>query len=204
MNARILLALVVVLATVPGGVAAQDDGFLSGFGDDEDDGGVLDTALAAASGLADRARMAVANVGAEETTAGDDAQAAQEAFNDRSGEFLDYANERTTASTEWDVIAVTFEREDSDSATVYLVATVNDSTDNYTSAEVVDDTNRTVDKELTLRDYASKHAADEVDRFHEQFVDPNESVTRAYLSRMASKYAGDDVEAPFLSTVGGA
>jgi len=113
------------------------------------------------------------------------ADEAQTAFNDRSGDFQTYANERSTASSDYDVLAVTFEQDDSET-TRYVVATVNDS--DYEDVEMVTSTSRSVDEECTLRGAAARNADNEIEAFHDQFVTADTGISDQYIAKMASKY----------------
>lgn len=183
---RALLALVLVLAavTVATPASAQSD---------ECADAVLESVCEAnaafwayAGGLSDRAADVatgiVSDTGAE--TAADDFQST---FNSHNETIEAWVNDRTNASTDRDVVALTF-RESGSGTTVYLVATVNNSS--YQDSHVVDSTDRSVDESCTLEAAAARNADSETQRFHDEFAEPDTDLTDAYVRQMAGRYGG--------------
>lgn len=188
---RLAVALVVVLAataSVPGAATAQEeDSFLDGVFDGEDDLDWSATAVAVVSGALDRAENAISGVrsDATATSAADDAQ---QAFNNNASSSQSYVNKRSNASTDADVLALTFVVDDEET-TRYLVADVN-TTDDYENASMVTSTNRTIDEECTLEGAAARNAAEEFAAFHQQFVTESRDPTSGYLKSLGIEYGG--------------
>lgn len=122
-----------------------------------------------------------------------DATAFQTAANSPIQPIQDWVNKRTTADPDLDVFAFTFEH-DGSSSTVYLTADVNGS--DYENASVDSSTTRNVDESCTLEDNAVSRADDEVDRFREEFAEPDVDLTREYIGNLAGRY-GKNVNCTF-------
>lgn len=166
--------------------------------DSEADGSTPDVVRGLLAGIRERVSLTLGSIGAD-TSADAVAADATQAFNDRAGDFETYANSRTTASTNYNVLAITFVQ-DGDEAVRYVVADINGS--EYRTPQMVGSTDRSVDEECTIEDGAARNADTEIERFHDRFVEGNETVTRQYMSRMASTYGdpiGDqDVSCTFM------
>ncbi len=190
---RILLALVVVLASTaaaPTVAADSGDSVLGDFVDDESDtdwsavaAGVMDKVLWQASQY-----TSLSDAEADQQAAEADRADLQETFNANNESIENYTNARFGGNaSEWDVIAINHVRDDGE-ATQYLVADANES--NFSNARMVNSTDRTVDKELTLKGYASDNAHTELETFVEEFVSEDRDVTQSYVRELASKYSG--------------
>jgi hypothetical protein len=192
----IAVAVLAVLALLAGAAPAaanhdsttQDEGLADSlFGtSDSNDTGVVDTVSAAigvASGTLDRARYQYSPFGPEPDSAEANAEDTMQAFNEHSGDFVDYANDRNVSGGE--VVQITFDQTDA-TETIYLVAEYNQTSDAYESAEMVNATDRSVDETVTVSGMAADNAADEIEAFHSEFVESNEDVTTSWL---ASKWA---------------
>jgi hypothetical protein len=196
----IAVATLVVLALLAGAAAPaaanhdttdEDAGIADSlFGtSDSDDGGLVDSAIQTAgaafgvvSGQADRALYA-SPFGPEPDSAETNAEDTMQAFNDHSGDFVTYANDRNVSGGE--VVQITFDQADA-SETIYLVAAYNETSDSYESAEMVNTTDRSVDETVTVSGMAADNAASEIEAFQSEFVEDNEDVTTSWL---ASKWA---------------
>lgn len=183
----IAVALVFAMVATAPAVAQETNSsvaedILSGEGEDNS---LLDAALGFAFGLDDRVGAWFTDLSGDTPSASTLATDAQETFNEHSGDFESYANSRTTATTDADVLKVTFEQGD-ESVIRYVTADVTNNS--YENVSMVANTDRTPDEECTLRGSAARNADDEIDRFHSEFVAPDKDVTRKYLSNMASKY----------------
>ena len=200
-----VLALLVVSASLAAPVTAQttDDSdededsvadTLLGVGSSilEDPGGAFDAIKAAASGA--YANAAYRNPFREPTRTPDEcATDIQEEFNAHNATYLSYANERISASTARDVVEIecTAETDDgTESTSIYLVATVNQSTNGYDSARVVTETERAVDHRVTLSGLATEEMPDDFARYTDDYAEPGETPPRSFKSEMVSKYAG--------------
>lgn len=194
------LAVVMVCAlAVP--VAGQ-----TGDGDGE---GVLDTITGDADGVVDKALAAadfLYGLGqgyAADLISDDDAdydafQVALDLRNDLNGHsdaYQSYLNARSTPSETRDVLQVTVEGPDSNDSTFYVTANVVNGT--YENFGATGSTNRTVDESCTLSGRAAANADDELTTFREEFVEPNETVDRAYMGRLAAEY--DGIECSFTN-----
>lgn len=177
--APLAVALLVVTVAPVGVVTADGDG-LDGLFDNGEDAGTLDQVRAFVSGLIDR----LTAVG-DDTDAETAAETAREAFRDHDGDFQEWANDRTTATTDADVLAITFEV-DGETETEYITADVNGS--DYANVTMVDETDRPVDETCTLEGHAAQNADAEIDRFHDEVVAPDGNVTEADMARLAAEY----------------
>lgn len=191
--AALLVAALLVTAAVPGGVAAQDDdgGLLDGM---DGPGGLLDAIRAGFSAANDAigslVRSASYQVTGPDRTPAEQADATAAVVNNNSDALVNYTNARFSGSaTAWDVVAVEFTNTDTDeTATRYLVATTENGS--FTSVEMVETTNRTVDATLGLEDAAAANADRELTHFVEAYVDEDRALDTALRSRL-SAYAGD-------------
>lgn len=199
MNRNTLIAglLVVSLLGVTafgatGTVGAQSDSgpLETAFGDDGESG-VVEAVLATVQGEAERFRYEIAHssapiVGGEETdTASEELEAVQSYYNPRSDNFESWINERSTASTEYDVVALEFQL-GGETSTAYLVADVEN--ESYHNSSIVDETNRTVDHNVTLCGYAADEAPGELEAFYGEYVETGDDVDRSYVGRLAGSY----------------
>lgn len=195
-NRYLSVLLAVLLATsaiAPAGVAAQDDGDESFF-----DGLVTSDDNGAEPGLLERAIRAVADATNFDRQVakylGDDGNADQHAsefadeFNTNNQTILAYTNERLNASTSYDVIRLEFHDQSGNEAVRYLVATVNTTTAEYETAQVVANTSRPVDHTVSADWYVSRNAAPELETFIAEYAEPGENVTTGYRLNMLRKY----------------
>lgn len=200
----IVLAVLIITSTaaVPmtATAASDNNGFLDAFTGNTDNQSRLDTLKTYASTLPDFASGFYNRVkywsalqdpfnDAEQPTAASEARDVQSYFNQHNQSFIDYANNRSAGGTSYDVWKLTF-KQDGESETVYLVADYNTSSNEYTSAEIVNSTSRSVDETVTLDGYAAANAQEELEHFHQEFVTTDTAVTKDYESHLASKYAG--------------
>ena len=188
LTALVLVAFLAA-ATVPATAGHESDEALNGLLETSQDENALDTIRAAISGVTDRFRS---DVEAEATT---DAEAAMQAFNDQSDDYVAYANSRNVAKdTDTETIAVRFDDGDT---TETIIIEAQQSNGEYTSAKAVTEANSsadfdTADEWVVLRDDASANAADELREFHDKFVVNDKNVTKSYMSKKATRYGGAD------------
>ncbi len=192
---RIIIAAMVVLAAIAGGTAgvaaqSEDDSILDDFVDDESD---TDWS-AAANGVYQKISWQVSQYtsfsdeNADQEAAEGDRADLQEVFNANNQSIENYTNARFTGNASaWNVIAIPHVRDDG-MATQYIVADANNST--FSNAAMVNTTNRTVDKELTLSGFASDNAHVELQTFLDEFVAEDRGVTKSYVSELTTKYSG--------------
>lgn len=115
-------------------------------------------------------------------------------FNQNNGQLSRYANERTTATEDFDVIRLKVTDESENTEWLFLAANVTGG--NYTNATMMNQTEfekseRQYDATYRLSPFASRNAAAELDSFVTEFAEPNKSVTDAYGARMFGKYRGE-------------
>ena len=201
------LALVVTVAAGPSPVAASHSHGIDLFEPTgEDDRSFFEKRSDVIDGTIDRIKYDVTNsfvgqyVGTADTTGVEGhADNLQTSFNAANDTLVEYTNEYCTACADevgtQSAYAIELETGD-ETTTRYVVVTA--SNDSITSAEMVSETNATVenaDDPLVLRDYAATRADDELESFVEQYAEPKEAVDYGILSRMANQYAGD-IELP--------
>lgn len=188
LTALVLVALLAA-ATVPATAGHESDESLNGLLETSDNDNVIDTIRAAVSGVTERFRSDA------EADASTDAEAAIQAFNEKSGDYVAYANGRNIAEgTDTETIAVRFDDGDT---TETIIIEAQQSNGEYTSAEAVWEANSSADFDsadewVVLREDASANAADELRDFHEQFVVDDENVTESYKKQKATRYGGAD------------
>ena len=133
----------------------------------------------------------------DDPTAESRARAVQTYWNTHNASFERYGNQRgnwsqsQTVKIMWNINGKT--------ATRYLLA--NASNGNVTSTRIVSSTTRTADHDLALCGYAAEQSYAELQSFHEEFVEPNKSVTAAYLGKLNGRYSGD-VETSLIDSSG--
>ncbi|AUV84695.1 hypothetical protein C2R22_24515 (plasmid) [Salinigranum rubrum] len=213
---HILIAVILVTATVSGGVVAQEDdsSFWDDFTNDEDDGAPgglscivpfdettlsdcndqIATSLDAQVDRATYSASTALDSGDDEESAATDAAAAfAETFNDNSDTLESYANQRFTGNgSEYNVIQLDFQIGDT-TQTRYLVADV--SGGEFANSSVVEATDRDVDHTVVLHDFAAREASDELSRFVTEYAEDDEDIDSALEHRMASRYLGH-IDAP--------
>lgn len=156
----------------------------------------IDLASAYIRGAANRAWLATSNVRRSPINRESDsvrvtnhADAVQSYFNYRNESFVEAANEWGIGADSRDVFELTF-RIDGAEETRYLVADYNESSAEYTSARIVEETDRTVDECVEARDHATTNAKDELESFHTRFVEPMDQPGAPYKRYIAGAYAG--------------
>lgn len=196
-----LLVIGAVVAAVPVG-AQESGGTFTPFADDdedEDDGLLPDLPdFVGTDNLGTAVERLLygvqATIGTQEAaTASGTAEEVTTYFNDNSAAFVSYAAQNIDSSetnkTNFDVIKLRFESE-GEQATRYLVAEVN-SDDVYNGAEVVQDTDRTVDYTVTFEDYALERLPEDLRYIKTEYVDEDRAPDEALKQRLASAYAGN-------------
>lgn len=201
-----LVALVLVVAAVaPASVAAQQTDPLDGLLVEDDDGGVDVSAslVRAAQGIAGvvEGRTAAAQsfvsgvLGTREPVDPDQEVADIQSFvNERSSEFVEYANGRLDPSDEHDVVEIEYTI-DGETASHVVVGTHNDT--EWTGVEVVNSTDKTIDETCTLSGDAARNASEELERLYNEFIKPDETPTPRAIGRLTGRY-NNDVECSFL------
>ncbi len=188
----VVLLTVGAIAGAPGTVAAQDDGgVLDGFLDDED---TDPDWSATAMGVLEKTSWWASNFDPFSDSEDDrekalaDRAALQQAFNSQNESIQNYTNARFSGNeSAWNVIAIEHVR-DEGNATQYIVADVEN--DSFANARMVNNTDRTIDRTVTLSGYASDNAHAELDTFVETFVAEDRDITAAYTTKLAAEYSG--------------
>jgi hypothetical protein len=192
-QAALLVSLVLVSALVLGLLG------LVLFSDDaaaqEDDDSVLgDLTSEQASGFAAGIRGRIGALlsglfdwGEPETTAPEACADLRETVSSNSAAIQPWVNNRTTANTSLDVLAIECVVEDT-SETDYIVADVDNGS--YVNGTMVDETSRTVDETCVLEDDAAVSASAEAETFVEEFAESGEPVSEEYMSRLTAQYGG--------------
>lgn len=185
--------LLVATAVAPAGVAAQDEDNESFF-----DGLVAEDGTAEDAPLWERVFRRVLNAVSVDRTvertfgdsgnASEHAAAFQNEFNANNDTIVAYANERLNATTTIDVIKIEFQDKTGGNATVYLVSSVDTGNESFTSARIVNSTDRPVDHSVTADWYVSRHATAELDSFISEYAEPGEDIGTAYRLNMLRKY----------------
>jgi len=199
----------ITTAPAPAGAGALDDDSPvdSVLEDKEEDEGLLPDLSAwasAARGAVERfVRTVTPDVIADRIGSEISAEAAaanvSEYYNDHNASIEAWVNDRTNASTDHDVVEITW-YVDGEEATRYLVATVEN--DSYVNSNMVTDTNRTVDETVGLCGLAARDSRDELESLHETFIGPGENVSRDRLANLATTY-GPDVRTSLLESADG-
>lgn len=197
----VVLALVLIVsAVVPGAALGQTnddesvaDRLLGGAIDVLDDpGGAVDAFIAYGSGALANAKSR--NPFREpKRTPTECAEDLQTEFNENSEVYLSNANSRLTASTDLDVLEIKCIHEDGDEVDterVYLVATVNESTGEYESPKMVEETDRHVDETVRLSGLATEELPDDLERYREQYAEDDDLPPASFKREMIGKYGG--------------
>ncbi len=204
--ASVGVAVLLLLAAASGGVVAQEDDeedslfeqFTGVETNSNEDSSWLDglgATVSAASNWGDRAMYGIESMLSDQT----DAERAQQyatnttaVFNSHNETLVNYTNTRVGVTPgDWDTIEVQFTAGDA-TATRYIVA--ENASGNFTSAAMVNQTNRSVDKTMSIENSAAKSAPDELEYFATEYAAEDRNVDMALLSRMQA-YA-DNIDLP--------
>jgi len=173
-------AAAVATSTVGTASASHDSGFFAGMSGVSGDW----NARAFAEGMIDGI---VQQLDGDESGAEQNALDAKAEFNEHSGDWVAYANDRDLGGADRQVLEIEFAQSD-ETYTVFLVADYDESAEEYTSAEMVDSTDREVDHEARLESIAAENAADELQTLHEDYIAPNEDIDADHVQYLAGKY----------------
>ncbi|MFC4553542.1 MULTISPECIES: hypothetical protein [Halorussus] len=155
---------------------------------DDDGPSLLERAAVKAAGISGWfARADFPGFGSDESgSAIEYANDFQSEFNSNNKSIESYASERLNPTTGYDTFAVYFHDKSGANVTRYVVADV--SNGSWSNARVVASTNRSVDHWISADWYASKHTADELDTFVEEYAELNQGLTRGYQLKLVAKY----------------
>lgn len=205
--ATIGIALLLVVAGMSAPVAANPIGDVFGDDDEEDESLVPDVDVDAILGGVDGIRERTTSwIERQRGTAPESEEVASNVsttFNDNSGAILEYVNERSVADSDERILRLEFVL-DGEESTRYLVSEVNESTENYTDATIVDSEEfesrgldeSDVDEEVRLEGIAAQRADEELETFVEDYVETGDDPSSRYLGRLGTQYAGS-VDASF-------
>lgn len=190
------LAATTGLAAFSTSVAAEQ-GAIWDFADDDGDRGSLGETFtrlrASVGGAWDRM-----TADPEARTAAESARATTQVFNTHSGVLVDYANARLASGREkadYDTIRIVFEKDET--VRRWITATVDDS-NAYTQAAMTSTRpDRDVDHWVRLEGLAATEAPDELERFVDEYAEPNKPIDARLEGRFAGKY-GPDVTSSLL------
>jgi hypothetical protein len=181
---RRVLRTTAAAAITTGGIgtasASHDQGFfagMSGVSGDWSSGALVDGLT---DGIIQRIR---ANHSGAETNALE----TKGEFNDHSGDWVTYANDRNLGGLGHQVLEATFVQ-DGERYTVYLVSDYDDGAEKYTSAEIVDSTTRTVDHEVRLESIAAENADEELQTLHDEYIGPGETIDAEHVQYLTGRY----------------
>jgi hypothetical protein len=192
-DAALILIGVLVTCLVAGGAAVvifSDDAAAQ----EEDDSVLGDLTSEQASGFAAGIRGRIGALlsglfdwGEPETTAPEACADLRETVSTNSAAIQPWVNNRTTANTSLDVLAIECVVEDT-SETDYIIADVDNGS--YVNGTMVDATGREVDETCVLEDDAAVRASAEAETFVEEFAEPDEPVSEEFMSRLTAQYGG--------------
>lgn len=112
-------------------------------------------------------------------------------FNSESDDLAPYANDRLDFGANYNTFRLCLHDRDGGSATRYAVWDISDgeaTNPRMLTPSEFNDTGRTVDWNISMDWYASKHAAEELDAFVEEFAEPDEDITKSYRTEMVGRY----------------
>jgi len=170
-----------------------DEGFFDGnliIGDDS----ARANTLAVGRGWAGRQAATVFNT-LDPSESDEIAAELREQFNDHSDEFRAWINDRDLGGSQREVFELEIAA-DGESSTLYLVADYDTDDDAYASAEVLDaetfddEYDTEPDETARLESTAAREAPAELERFYEEFVEPDEDVSSSYITELTTKYGG--------------
>lgn len=129
----------------------------------------------------------------EDGTADKYANQVQYFVNSHNATILDTVNQWTTADTAYDTFSFTFQDQDGGSVTIYAIADVNTTTENYSSGRVVDTLpdGRTADQNYTLTPFASRNVREDLEELYDRSLESGERPEQSYLAKLAGKYEGE-------------
>jgi len=193
----IVAVLLVASMAAPAAVAHDDDdGFFDGFVDSESDVSLTERvglwAAEKASWVTKTATKLTDDGGGNASEYAADFEAEFHAYNDT---LVAYANDQLSPTSDYEVFRVHFTDRSGSNVTRYVVADEYNGV--YENARVLspsefDATNREVDHWVALDWYQSRHAADELDTFVEDYARPNEPTPKTYRGRMLAEYGAPD------------
>ncbi|ELY97148.1 hypothetical protein [Natrialba asiatica] len=122
------------------------------------------------------------------------ARDAKAEFNQHADAWVDYVNEYSSLDGSIQTLSLEFapaadeetDVGDVDSHTVYLVSEHDG--EGYTSAEIVDETDRDIDELVQFKSIAADNAVDEIEYAYENFVEPDEPPSESHLAHLGAKY----------------
>lgn len=194
-----MVAVVILASTAfaaaPVSAQSDDESVLDSlFSDDEESTDAWETIKAAAAGLVSKYNPLTERP--DKASAGEYADRVQERFNSNSGTLTEWANSRSTASADLDVVRLKFTDESGETSYRFIVTSVNSTSGNYTGVSMMNasefqSTDRQMDTTIRLSPYASRHADGELETFVDEYAEPGDDVTQTYLAGLAGEYRGE-------------
>jgi len=170
------------IASVPASVAAQSDS--------EDDRSIGEQITLLIAGIRGEAASGYERLLGDRSDAETNALETQSEFNDHSDEWVSYVNKHSSLSGNIQVVALEFvpepDDDPDDTHTMYLVADHDGEV--YTSAEIVEQTDREVDETVVLESIAAENADAEIAEAYDKFVKPGDAPADEHLAYLAGKY----------------
>jgi hypothetical protein len=205
------LALVVLVTTALAGPAAMtvsadedtsENGVVSPLFHDEDTdwSRAVDTILAFVNGKATKYNPLADRP--DKSNAAQYRDTVKKTFNENNEPLQNWTNDRVNAAEDGDVARIKFTDKSGNSEWLFVVADVNESTGEYENARALNltefkKTDREVDLNYRLSPYASRNLDGELETFVDEFAEPNEDLTRDYVSGWAGEYGGE-VEGDYI------
>lgn len=120
-------------------------------------------------------------------------------FEAHNEEWLTFVNSRGLGGEDHQSLRLNFEY-NGEHRDRYVLADWDADGAEYRSVRIETDHEEEADFEATLRDDAVENAADELEELHDEFIVPNEDVTRSHVSKLAGRYyfGSDHITASFL------
>jgi len=133
---------------------------------------------------------AIGGLGPEHPTVQEQATDVSQYVNERSDTFVAYTNDCAPSSanlTQYDTVGVIFER-DGDRAVRYVEADV--AGGDAESLAVVNQTNRTVDFNVTFSEFAPGLVDDDIEHIYQEYAEPGACPDRMLKARLTARYGG--------------
>jgi hypothetical protein len=188
----LLLACFVGIGLLAVPTAAASDGFLTDTVDGEEIG-MLEKAQAVVDGFVANVMATASNAAESVGLSSDDTSVTNSTSNIRdelTGHetlYLDYINNRTSASDAHDVWRVEM-YDDGEKDTFYVTA--NATSSGYENVSVVDSTSRTVDEWVCGDEYATENLASDLKNLRTEYVEDGEDIPRTEAISLGTEYAG--------------
>lgn len=184
----------VTAATLPATAAA-----------DHDERGPYARLRLASAGIQGRIDSTIQRYLTDRPHASQAAQAAEDAFNPNSDEWVAWVNEHAAIPGDISTITLEFAPNPPNEASRRFLVTERDPDGTFRSAEIDNTTVSGIDETVRLESIAAENAASEIETAYEKFVKPNDPPSEKHLAYLGGKYRfgtehvtstllGDDLE----------